>query len=226
MLKKLVKYGNSNALVLDKPILELLEIEEGSLVRIKTDGKSIIITPHAQPVAELVSTTLDQNEVRNEAAAAAMVAKFGGHLQSLEKAQLIAEMKKKLNEMTQAAMDFAKNPEKMQQVQQNMQALMVKYNLEGADMLTPGNTTQAAMQDAFKQLHMKYHDVYIEMSKVFENVDYLHEMQLLAERYKAGVLTTEQYFKAGREELYKYIPEMRACDAEMAALAAKFSTKS
>ncbi|MGC2310475.1 MAG: AbrB/MazE/SpoVT family DNA-binding domain-containing protein [Candidatus Babeliaceae bacterium] len=47
MLKKLVKYGNSNALVLDKPLLELLNIEEGTVVRISTDGKSLIINPVA-----------------------------------------------------------------------------------------------------------------------------------------------------------------------------------
>ena len=49
MLKKLVRYGNSNALVLDKAILELLNISEGSVVKISTDGKSIILTPF-QPV--------------------------------------------------------------------------------------------------------------------------------------------------------------------------------
>ena len=48
MLKKLVKYGNSNAIILDKAILELLDIEEGSVIKIKTDGKSIIITPQAK----------------------------------------------------------------------------------------------------------------------------------------------------------------------------------
>lgn len=45
MLKKLVKYGNSNALVLDKALLELLNITEGSVVKIKTDGTSLIVTP-------------------------------------------------------------------------------------------------------------------------------------------------------------------------------------
>lgn len=45
MLKKIVKYGNSNALVLDKAILELLNISEGSIVKLKTDGQSLIITP-------------------------------------------------------------------------------------------------------------------------------------------------------------------------------------
>lgn len=45
MLKKLVKYGNSNALILDRAILELLNINEGATVKICTDGKSLIITP-------------------------------------------------------------------------------------------------------------------------------------------------------------------------------------
>jgi len=48
MLKKLVKYGNSNALIFDKAILELLDIEEGSVLKIKTDGKSIILTPQVR----------------------------------------------------------------------------------------------------------------------------------------------------------------------------------
>jgi antitoxin component of MazEF toxin-antitoxin module len=45
MLKKLVKYGNSNALILDRAIMELLNIHEGSVVKLQTDGKALIITP-------------------------------------------------------------------------------------------------------------------------------------------------------------------------------------
>ena len=45
MLKKLVKYGNSNALVLDKALLELLDIQEGSMIKITTDGTSLILSP-------------------------------------------------------------------------------------------------------------------------------------------------------------------------------------
>ena len=45
MLKKLVKYGNSNALILDRAIMELLNIQEGSVVKLQTDGKSLIISP-------------------------------------------------------------------------------------------------------------------------------------------------------------------------------------
>jgi len=45
MLKKLVKYGNSNALILDRAIMELLNMQEGTVVKLQTDGKSLIITP-------------------------------------------------------------------------------------------------------------------------------------------------------------------------------------
>ena len=45
MLKKLSKYGNSTTLVIDKAILELLNINESSIVKLKTDGKSLIISP-------------------------------------------------------------------------------------------------------------------------------------------------------------------------------------
>lgn len=55
MLKKIVKYGNSNALVLDRAILELLNMKEGSLVKLHTDGKSLIITPEQPSKTEQVS---------------------------------------------------------------------------------------------------------------------------------------------------------------------------
>jgi antitoxin component of MazEF toxin-antitoxin module len=45
MLKKLAKYGNSTTLVIDKSILELLNMNESSIVKLQTDGKSLIITP-------------------------------------------------------------------------------------------------------------------------------------------------------------------------------------
>src|SRR3990167_5804927 len=45
MYKKLAKYGNSTALVIDKAILELLNINESSIVKLRTDGNSLIITP-------------------------------------------------------------------------------------------------------------------------------------------------------------------------------------
>ncbi len=45
MIKKLSKYGNSFAILIDKPILELLNINEGTALKIITDGNRIIIEP-------------------------------------------------------------------------------------------------------------------------------------------------------------------------------------
>jgi|688.fasta_scaffold632034_1 antitoxin component of MazEF toxin-antitoxin module len=45
MLKKFAKYGNSTCLVIDKGILELLNMNESSMVKLHTDGKSLIVTP-------------------------------------------------------------------------------------------------------------------------------------------------------------------------------------
>ena len=45
MIKKLSKYGNSFAIIIDKPILELLNITYNTSLKIKTDGEKIIIEP-------------------------------------------------------------------------------------------------------------------------------------------------------------------------------------
>lgn len=45
MVKYLTTHGNSAALVLDKPILELLHIDMDTPLEISTDGKSLVISP-------------------------------------------------------------------------------------------------------------------------------------------------------------------------------------
>ncbi|HWE51462.1 MAG TPA: hypothetical protein VG273_16840 [Bryobacteraceae bacterium] len=43
MLKKLTKHGNSFALVIDRPILDLLKIDPDTLLDISTDGERLIV---------------------------------------------------------------------------------------------------------------------------------------------------------------------------------------
>ena len=45
MIKQLRKVGNSTALLLDKPILELLGIKESDTVQLTISSGSLIITP-------------------------------------------------------------------------------------------------------------------------------------------------------------------------------------
>ncbi len=52
MIKKLIKHGNSAALVLDKPILDLLDISIDTPVEITTDGKNLILSPQKDASGE------------------------------------------------------------------------------------------------------------------------------------------------------------------------------
>lgn len=45
MIKKMIQHGNSSALIIDKPIMELLHIDDDTLLEISTDGNNLIISP-------------------------------------------------------------------------------------------------------------------------------------------------------------------------------------
>jgi len=45
MIKKLTKHGNSYAMVIEKPILELLKTTPDTPFEIITDGRSLVLTP-------------------------------------------------------------------------------------------------------------------------------------------------------------------------------------
>lgn len=45
MVKKLTKHGNSFALVIDRPIMDLLKIDPDTPLDVSTDGKQLIVAP-------------------------------------------------------------------------------------------------------------------------------------------------------------------------------------
>ena len=45
MIKKLTKHGNSMALVIEKGVLDILNIDDKTPLDISTDGKMLLITP-------------------------------------------------------------------------------------------------------------------------------------------------------------------------------------
>jgi death-on-curing protein len=52
MTKKLIRHGNSAALILDKALLDLLKIQIDSPLEVTTDGRNIIISPQINERAE------------------------------------------------------------------------------------------------------------------------------------------------------------------------------
>jgi antitoxin component of MazEF toxin-antitoxin module len=75
MIKKLIKHGNSSALIIDKPILDLLKINDNTLLEINTDGKSLIISPQLE----------EQSEEKIKASLDKINKKFGKTLSKLAK---------------------------------------------------------------------------------------------------------------------------------------------
>ncbi|MGA2065982.1 MAG: AbrB/MazE/SpoVT family DNA-binding domain-containing protein [Thermoguttaceae bacterium] len=52
MIKTLTKHGNSYALVIEKPILELLRVSPEAAFEIVTDGQCLVLTPLRDPAEE------------------------------------------------------------------------------------------------------------------------------------------------------------------------------
>jgi len=52
MTKKLIRHGNSAALVLDKALLDLLKVRMDTPLEVTTDGRNIIISPQTVGKAE------------------------------------------------------------------------------------------------------------------------------------------------------------------------------
>jgi antitoxin component of MazEF toxin-antitoxin module len=74
MKKKLTKHGNSAALIIEKPILDLLHINMDTTLDIQTDGKSLIISP-----------TSDDNYEKNGKIKAAIEKVNKNHSETLKK---------------------------------------------------------------------------------------------------------------------------------------------
>jgi antitoxin component of MazEF toxin-antitoxin module len=52
MVKKLIQHGNSAALILDKPILDLLNFKMDTPLEISTDGTNLIISAQKKGIGE------------------------------------------------------------------------------------------------------------------------------------------------------------------------------
>ncbi|MFO7956368.1 MAG: AbrB/MazE/SpoVT family DNA-binding domain-containing protein [Candidatus Brocadiia bacterium] len=49
MVKTLIRHGNSYALIIDKPILDLLQIGPDTPIEIRTDGDVLVLAPQRDP---------------------------------------------------------------------------------------------------------------------------------------------------------------------------------
>ena len=65
MIKKLVRHGNSVALVIDRGVLDLLNIQPDSPLNITTDGNVLIVAPiHDSKRRKLFNASLAEGNAR------------------------------------------------------------------------------------------------------------------------------------------------------------------
>lgn len=243
MLKKLVKYGNSNALIFDKAILELLNIEENSVVKIKTDGKSLIITPHVKnsDSQEKVSETYTSDT----AASDFMVNSYINRYEAIDESKREAaakEIKELLAQEIQLNKKLFKNPELIEELKKLPQTtsfydhkkayddIKAKYSPEQAEWSkkfkeweTKNNlvlkeqfkTMRFANKDQIQALQEigKKFNIPTELEAISNSPEYQHEVQLIAEKYKNDQNSTE-YINSMKELTYKYLPGLRVIDEE------------
>jgi len=252
MLKKIVKYGNSCALVLDKALLELLNMEEGSVVKIKTDGISLIITPQNALIQETISPTLTIESTLNDISRKALELSFGGDSEKAGAYQAAlkeisgryaAIMKDKMDttEMGQAIAVVQKrfanneaNPEYTKQLKQVYQQYVPELERmhQEVDALVkkyvPTDSDSANMgllRTEFEKVHEKYRHLMQAVMKLNEDPEHIHEMMLLSEKYQTNNDGTnpKEYFEAYTQLISKKIPEYAIYQEEIKKVGEPFN---
>lgn len=209
MLKKIVKYGNSSALILDKALLELLNMTVGSVVKIKTDGTSLIITPQEALVDGQVSESLSIEDTLQEIVKNRNLERFGG---DLKKGELFWKELQELYSNTSGKKEL------------NEGILNISKKYLPSDSI-PGLSTMDEMGEEFTKVHTKYKHVMLEIHKLQENPDYIHEMALLTEKYKNsdGGLKSQDYLEAYNQIISKRLPEYATYQNELKKVGEKYA---
>jgi len=239
MLKKLVKYGNSNALVLDKALLELLEIEEGSYIKISTDGRSLIITPATDTkglnltgtkalqvaMARQYDEQIKKNEYDHAATKAVMpaISKIFQELFEKYKPQEHVTRMFENPEYQKETADLALQYDPIKNSKEYMQATLVlryKYapELKAYDDEVRERTEtlneQAKTIDPTAALSMPTVNIPNALAELHSNSAYLKEIEQLYTKLDMSKISPEELLYAVKAIRYKYVPELLEYDPE------------
>lgn len=126
MRKKLVKYGNSHALVLDRAILALLNLGENAVVKLRIEGEKLIVTPDKEEcLTDLVMMDIDNIFNQTES--------YGDQKLALMKQAVEKKVREDVSELEA-------NPKSVENYKQWM----------------PGTTNGETIQNSFQEIFAKY----------------------------------------------------------------------
>lgn len=252
MLKKLVKYGNSNALVIDKAILELLNIGEGSVIKLSTDGTSIILTPQKIIESRKVHETYSNDKARIDNLLQQTSKFYEVPEKSLDELGKLQEKFMKLyselgnnsnytkemqllgkqipdttsEEFFKAARDLRdKYSPDLQGVEEKLSFYTDSYKskvVNGKKAAPLTKKQKEMMSKDFSKTFAKHKKVFKSCSTFVNNPDYLHEVQLIAENYKENK-NHEEYKEAMEKLVNKYNPESQKMRAEIKDISERYA---
>lgn len=243
MLKKLVKYGNSNAIVLDKPILELLAIEEGSTIKISTDGKSLILTPTEKANNSMIHQTYTPRDALLEIRASALAKTLNlseeernkiYHLMIHQKEcyEKLSKNKEYLAKSIEIGAKYKNNPISAE-FQQELKSLLKTYDeslyqtmqelseieKRAESKYFVSEEHQTRMKEEFSSFFNKNKEK-IDDKKIQEEIsspEYIHATQLAAEKFKI-TQNIEQFGQEMLEASQKYAPTLSSIQEEVKAV--------
>jgi len=177
MLKKLVKYGNSNALILDRSILALLNIGEDSVLKLRIEGDTLIIKAE-KAVKPTDSLMLDVENMhhRMRSTSATTNPAIGIAEENMRKWCKKAEEDPNTMEELKEWLPGTKNAEKLQEAykkimenyQDEIKLLGSKECKEDVDVLNKkyqGDTTSKDFLEEFLVLRLKHAPKLAKMDK-------------------------------------------------------------
>lgn len=181
MLKKLVKYGNSNAIILDKAILELLGIAEGSTIKIRTDGKSIIITPQ-EKAPEVIQETFTAEQAQMKAVIQERLKKC-----TVADTQERTRLEKKLFDLHKKYSEIARhvNPETYAILRKEIEELAQKMDTK------PFEHKSVEYINALKELRKKHTQELVTLEEEIANFETTHNL-IPQEEQESLALSKEQ----------------------------------
>ena len=252
MLKKLAKYGNSNALVIDKAIMELLNMQENEVVKLTTDGKSLTITP----ISETSSVEVQEDFTSQDAIliAAARSGTVGLKNTSAKEKQAIEDkylsMLKKQQELSTK---LSKNLDYIKELQdlnkdlaannpaeyiKQTTAIRNKYSPELSETMKklfafgneiaekagkPKINTEEMQADFAKAFSGQAKNM-AKDGKIIQSEEHQHRMQLLADKFK-GNENSEELIKEIGKIMREISPESAELQDKLVAVGKKHGIK-
>jgi hypothetical protein len=238
---------------LDKAILELLNIEEGAVLKISTDGKSIVLTPQKIAETQHIHETYNSDRAWLDVAAQEMSKRY--KISEKSKKELInlykkqqdlylqldqnsdfreklSHLQKQFNNKTSPEFLEAYNalrskfsPE-LVTTEKELASFETTHKLETNDSyksVSLNENQKITMQQEFAATFEKHATAFASYNVFLNNPDYQHEVQLIAEKYK-DTKNSAEYMEAIEELQNKYSPETQQLRNELKAIGQKYST--